>query len=121
MDKFNNVADAALPEKLKSIGLVVAHSKHSALRDSCRICHTVGKFKNNVILKKLSFDDPMGCIACHQGVVHVRPEKYDTPFPLEKTCANCHTSSNKCPAMKKISDIKDKSRCTECHPNQYSF
>jgi hypothetical protein len=72
-------------------------------------------------LALVSRDDPIGCVSCHRDIAHVKPTKYDTPFPQEKTCALCHNSANKCPSMNKISDIKDKSRCTECHPNQYSF
>jgi nitrate/TMAO reductase-like tetraheme cytochrome c subunit len=121
IDKFNIIAEAALPEKVKTIGMVVSHDKHSALRDSCMKCHGAGKYKKNKTLAIVSRDDPMGCISCHHGVAHLKPDKYDVPFPSEKTCALCHNSANKCPSMKKISDVKDKSRCTECHPNQYSF
>lgn len=119
--KFNVVAEAALPEKLKTIGLIIAHDKHIALMDSCKTCHKPGSFKKNKTLGLLSRGDPIGCIACHNNIVHARPEKYGVPFPAEKGCGICHTASNKCPSMKKISDIKDKSRCTECHPNQFSF
>jgi hypothetical protein len=121
IDKFNIVAEAALPEKIKPIGMVIAHDKHSALRDSCMTCHSSGKFRKNKVLALISRDDPMGCVSCHYGVAHVKSEKYDIPFPAEKTCALCHNAANKCPSMKKISDVKDKNRCTECHPNQYSF
>jgi hypothetical protein len=119
--KFNVVAEAALPEKLKTIGLIIAHDKHMALMDSCKTCHKPGSFTKNKTLGLLSHSDPVGCIACHSNIAHVRPEKYGVPFPTEKGCGLCHNASNKCPSMKKIADIKDKSRCTECHPNQFSF
>jgi hypothetical protein len=121
IDKFNVVAEAALPQEVKAIGMVVAHDKHSALRDSCMTCHRAGKYRKNKILAIVSRDDPMGCVSCHHGIAHSKPEQFNAPFPSERTCAYCHNSANKCPSMKKISDVKDKSRCTECHPNQYSF
>jgi nitrate/TMAO reductase-like tetraheme cytochrome c subunit len=121
VDKFNVVAETALPEKLKAIGMVIAHDKHSALRDSCMTCHKGGAYRKNKILAIASRDDPMGCISCHHGIAHEKPQQFNAPFPSEKTCALCHNSSNRCPSMKKISDVKDTKRCTECHPNQYSF
>lgn len=121
IDKLNVIAEAELPKEVKSIGMVVAHDKHSALRDSCMRCHNAGKYRKNKTLAIVSRDDPMGCSSCHHGIAHSKPEQYDFPFPSERTCAYCHNAANKCPSMKKISDVKDKSRCTECHPNQYSF
>lgn len=121
INKFNNVAEAELPEKLKTIGMVIAHDKHSVKRDSCLACHGEGKFPDNKVLALVSRCDPMGCPSCHQGIAHKKPPKYGMHFPTEKTCALCHNSGQKCPFMKKISDVKDKARCTECHPNQYSF
>ncbi|MFC1585391.1 multiheme c-type cytochrome [Fibrobacterota bacterium] len=121
VNQFNVVAEDALPEQLKTIGLVVEHQKHSALRDSCLSCHASGKFKDNKVLSLVSHEDPMGCAACHQNVAHSVSEKYARPIPREKDCANCHKKSSPCPSLQKISDIKDENRCTECHPNQYTF
>jgi len=36
-------------------------------------------------------EQPMTCIACHKGVVHVHDHGiYDRPIPSRKTCAGCH-------------------------------
>lgn len=119
--RFNHVAPEALPLKLKTIGLVVAHQRHAELRDSCLTCHAAGKLPANPAFRFISARDPMGCIACHNKIVHAVPQKYETNMPTEQQCGYCHGSNMKCPSLKKISDIKDKGRCVECHPNQYSL
>jgi hypothetical protein len=121
INKLNMIAEDELPDSLKAIGMVMTHDRHFARRDSCRECHRVGEFMKNEKLAIVSFDDPSGCVSCHHKLAHKREEKYDKHIPSEIGCANCHSSKNKCPRMKKISDIKDSERCTECHPNQYIF
>ena len=121
INKLNMIAEDELPEKIQPIGLIMAHDKHYARRDSCRTCHRAGVFLKNEKLAIVSFDDPSGCVSCHHTLAHKKEEKYEKHIPSELGCANCHSSTNKCPSMKTISDIKDSDRCTECHPNQYTF
>ncbi|MDD5674084.1 MAG: cytochrome c3 family protein [Chitinivibrionales bacterium] len=119
--RFNVVAKEALPDKLKDIGLVIDHKRHLELRDSCRACHGHGNFPHDPVFKKINARDPMGCAACHADIAHATPGKYPINYPSEEQCGFCHGKDRKCPSLKKISDVKDKGRCTECHPNQYSI
>ncbi len=121
INKLNMIAEDELPEKLQSIGMVMTHDKHFERRDSCKTCHRAGEFIKNEKLVVVSHDDPSGCVSCHHKLTHKKEEKYEKHIPSEVGCANCHSSKNKCPGMKNISDIKDSDRCTECHPNQYTF
>ncbi len=119
--RFNYVAREQLPEKLKDIGLVIDHKRHMELRDSCRACHGHGKKIRGLVFKRINARDPMGCAACHVDIAHATPSKYDINYPSEDQCGLCHGKAPTCPSLKKISNVKDKGRCTECHPNQYSF
>ncbi len=121
INKFNIVAEDALPDSIKTIGLVISHDKHYERRDSCNTCHQPGNFTDNEVIALVSYDDPSGCVSCHQNISHVKEDKYTRHIPMEKECVICHNAKNKCPAMKNICDIKDSECCTECHPNQYSF
>lgn len=118
---FNYMSKEALPEKLKDIGLTINHERHIGLRTSCRICHASTSLPSNPAFKFIQAKDPMGCASCHRDIAHVSLSKYDYNFPMEDQCGYCHGKDRKCPALSKISDVKDKSRCTECHPNQYSL
>ncbi len=118
---FNYVAKEALPEKLKDIGLTINHKRHIELRDSCLACHAKRKLPMNPVFKFIQAKDPMGCAACHNNIAHAVPSKYETNYPTEDQCGYCHGKEKKCPLLKNISDVKDKTRCTECHPNQYSL
>ncbi len=121
INKLNVIAEDALPDSIKTIGMVITHDKHFERRDSCNTCHTTGAYVKNEILALVSHDDPSGCVSCHHNLTHKKPSKYEIYYPLETGCAHCHIAKNKCPGLKNISDIKDSDRCTECHPNQYSF
>lgn len=121
VSRFNYVAKEALPEKLKDIGMTIGHKRHIDLRDSCRTCHAAKTLPQNQAFKFIQQKDPMGCAACHNRIAHARPTKYDITYPTEEQCGYCHGKNRKCPSLKAISDVKDKGRCTECHPNQYSL
>ena len=121
ISRFNYTAKEALPEKLKDIGLNIGHKRHLELRDSCLACHAGGNLPPNPVFKFIRAEDPMSCAACHNNIAHAVPAKYDINFPMEDQCGYCHGKDRKCPSLQKISNVKDKSRCTECHPNQYTL